>query len=129
MQSVEGGGRRQCPAYIQICSHCHKLRQFARVFRSRWVQQRTTSTVVRQTSANTIQLGSQDKATEQVQLYNIGSSKAKPAPAITVQISSSKDMKDVKVLPNSGADISTAEQKVMRHLGQHKDNLLPSQEQ
>ena len=35
-------------------------------------------------------------------------------------------MKDVKVLPDSGADISAAGQEVMRHLGQHKDNLLPS---
>ena len=75
-----------------------------------------------QTSANTIRLGLQDKETEQVQLYNIGSSRAKPAPTITVQISSSTGMKDVKVLPDSGADISAAGQEVMRHLGQHKDN-------
>ena len=123
---VHRGGRRQCPAYNQTCSHCHKLGHFARVCRGRQVQQRTTSTAVGQTSVNTICLGSHNKETEQVQMYNIGSSTTQPAPTITVQISSPTGTKDVKVLPDSGADISAAGQEVMRHLGQHKDNLLPS---
>ena len=33
------GGRRQCPAFIWICLHGHKLGHFARVCRSRHVQE------------------------------------------------------------------------------------------
>ena len=47
---------------------------FARVCRGRQVQQKATSTTAGQTSANTIRFGSQDKETEQIQMYNIGSS-------------------------------------------------------
>ena len=77
-------------------------------------------------SANTIRVGSQHDEAEPFQLYNVGDSKAEPAPTIVVQISSSTGTKEVKVLPDSGADISAAGQDVMKHLGQHMNNLLPS---
>lgn len=49
-----------------------------------------------------------------------------PAPTITVQVSSSTGTQNLEVLPDSGADISTAGQEVLEFLGQHVDNILPS---
>jgi len=43
-----------------------------------------------------------------------------------VQISSSIGTCYLKVLPDSGADISAARQEVLELLGQHIDNMLPS---
>ena len=43
-----------------------------------------------------------------------------------VSISSSTGNKNIKVLPDSGADISAAGQHIMRYLGHYKSNLVPS---
>ena len=49
-----------------------------------------------------------------------------PAPTIIVQISSSTGTWDLHVLPDSGADISTAGQEVLEYLGHQVDNIPPS---
>ena len=122
------GGHRQCPAYNQVCSHCHKIGHFARVCRGRQIQPRDdTTTSVWQPSTNTIRVQSQpDNMTQQLQLYNMSDSKTEPAPTIMVSISSSTGTKNIKVLLDSGADISAAGQDIMRYLGHHKSNLVPS---
>ena len=106
----------------QIGTFCQGVQEQACAGAGRSSKEPQAQYLGRHQLTRTIRLGLQDKETEQVQLYNIGSNRAKPAPTITVQISSSTGMKDVKVLPNSGADISAAGQEVMRHLGQHKNN-------
>jgi len=57
----------------------------------------------------------------------MGGDKAEPAPTVIVHISSSTGTKAVEVLPDSGADISAAGQETLGILGQHVNNLLPSQ--
>ena len=64
--------------------------------------------------------------TQQLQLYNMSDSKTEPAPTIMVSISSLTGTRNIKVLPDSGADISAAGQDVMRYLGHYKSNLVPS---
>ena len=49
-----------------------------------------------------------------------------PAPTIPVHVSSLNGSANVDVLPDSGADISAAGTEVIRLLGDHIDNLLPS---
>ena len=49
-----------------------------------------------------------------------------PAPTIVLQVTSSTGTHHLDVLPDSGADISAAGQKVLKILGQHVDNILPS---
>ena len=124
------GGHKQCPAYSQVCSHCHKLGPFERVCRGRQIQPRDeTTTSVRQPSTNTIRVQSQPD-NRQLQLYNMSDHKTEPAPTIMVSESSSTGTRyiNLKVLPDSGADISAAGQDIMRYLGHYKSNLVPSPE-
>ena len=60
-------------------------------------------------------------------MYNIIGDKAEPAPKNTVQMSSSMGTTPVTVLPDSGADISTAGQGIIDILGHHPDSLTPSE--
>ena len=118
------GGRRQCPAYNQLCSYCHKLGHFARVCRSKPTKQHDDPRPRYQPRTNAIHVRSQQPS--HIQLYTMTEVKAEPAPTITVQISSSTGTRHIEVLPDSGADISAAGQGTMKILGQHIDNLLPS---
>ncbi len=49
-----------------------------------------------------------------------------PAPTITIHVSSPNGFADIEILPDSGADISAAGNEVLRYLGEHLSNLLPS---
>ena len=127
--SMHRGGRRQCPAYNQVCLNCHKLGHFARVCRGKQSQPRTSTNTAspRHPSTNTIRVQAQTSQVQgQIQLYNMKDNATESAPTITVSISSSTGTKSVDVLPDSGADISAAGQEFMKHLGQHRDNLVPS---
>ena len=65
-------------------------------------------------------------ATQYIQLYKVQDGKTEPAPTITVRISSSIGVHYLDVLPDSGADISTAGQDVLTILGEHIGIILPS---
>ena len=117
------GGRSQCPAFAQNCSYCHKVGHFAKVCRGKSLRQAASNTPS-QASANAIRV--QHQLDNHIQLYNVTEEKSEAAPTIRVNISSSSGMKQVEVLPDSGADISAAGQGILRILGQHVDNLLPS---
>ena len=120
------GERRQCPAYNRTCGHCHKVGHFAKVCRSRPTQP-PPSIVENQPSARTIRVQSKELSQQQhLQLYKVQEAATEPAPTITVQVSSSTGTRNLNVLPDSGADISTAGQEVLEFLGQHVDNILPS---
>ena len=49
-----------------------------------------------------------------------------PAPLIAINVSSLHGSITIKVLPDSGADISAAGTEILHHLNEHVDNLLPS---
>ena len=49
------------------------------------------------------------------------------APLITIHVSSLNGSTSVKVLPDSGADISAAGKEILHYLNENVDNLLPSQ--
>ena len=97
---------------------------FARVCRSKHKQPASTSDTTPQISANAIRVQSQQG--NHIQLYNIVGNRTEPAPTIVVHMSSSSSIREVEVLPDSGADISAAGQEILGTLGQHIDNLLPS---
>ena len=120
------GGRRQCPAYNQTCTHCHKVGHFARVCRSKQAYQQAENPQ-HQPGAKAIRVQSHQLSQQQyLQLYKVQETTMEPAPTITVQISSSTGTRYLEVLPDSGADISAAGQEVLELLGQHIDNILPS---
>ena len=48
------------------------------------------------------------------------------APTICVHISSFNGIAEIETLPDSGADLSVAGKMALVHLGEHEDNLLPS---
>lgn len=118
------GGRSQCPAFNQTCSFCHKIGHFAKVCRGKQPQRQTTNNTPSQVSANAIRV--QPQLNNHIQLYNITEKNAEAAPTIRVHMSSSSVTRQVEVLPDSGADISAAGQGILKILGQHEDNLLPS---
>ena len=114
--TLHKGGRIHCPAYDKVCSCCHKVGHFARVYRSKQrSHQQVPLNDSSQPTANAIRLQS-----DHIQLYNITGSKAEPAPTISVQMTST-------VLPDSGADISAAGHTIVGMLGHHLDNLAPSE--
>ena len=117
------GGRSQCPAFAQNCSYCHKVGHFAKVCRGKSLRQ-TASNTPSQASANAIWV--QHQLDNHIQLYNVTEDKSEAAPTIRINISSSSGTKQVEVLPDSVADISAAGQGILRILGQHVNNLLPS---
>ena len=78
-----------------------------------------------QSAANAIRL--QSPQGDHIELYNIIGNKDKPAPTISVQMTSSKRTSLVTVLPDSGANISAAGQTIVGLLGHHLDNLAPSE--
>ena len=109
------GGRPQCPAYRQLCHNCQKVGYFAKVCRSKFARHRDSPSTV-----NTLQVN-------QHTLSNIRNvSSTDPAPLIPINISSLHGSITIKVLPDSGADISAAGTEILCRLNEHVDNLLPS---
>ena len=49
-----------------------------------------------------------------------------PAPQITVSITSANGSSDIKVLPNSGADISASGREILAHLNEQPNRFMPS---
>ena len=109
------GGCPQCPAYRQLCHNCQKVGHFAKVCRSKFARHRDSPSTV-----NTLQVN-------QHTLFNIRNvSSTDPAPLIPINISSLHGSITIKVLPDSGADISAAGTEILCRLNEHVDNLLPS---
>ena len=109
-------GRNQCPAYNQTCHHCHKVGHFAKVCRSKGT---------RQLHPQPSTTGGLTAITADAPLLS-GVHHTDPAPTIVVQICSANGSNTTEVLPDSGADISTASTKALHDLNEHVDNLLPS---
>ena len=124
------GGRRQCPAYDQACHSCQKTGHFAKVCRGRQARRFSPRPAKQpQASAKAIFV----KPPRPVGLPQIHMPKIRhvmvtdPAPTIPIHISSLNGSIDTEVLPDSGADISAAGKEILSHLGEHVDNLLPSE--
>ena len=99
---------------------------FARVWRGKErLHQQAPISNSSQPAANAIHL--QSPQGDHIQLYNITADMAEPAPTITDQMMSSTRTAPVTVLPDPGADISTARQMIVGILGYHSDNLAPSE--
>jgi len=62
----------------------------------------------------------------QLQLYTMQEAITKPAPTITVDISSTTGTYPIEELPDSGADISAAGPEVFSSMGHHLDSILIS---
>ena len=97
---------------------------FARVCRSKHKYPASTSATTPQILPNAIQVQTQQR--NHIQLYNIIVWKTEPVPTIAVHMSSSSSIREVEVLPDSGADIRTYQQQNRRSWKHHIDNLLPS---
>ena len=113
------GGRKQCPAYHLQCNNCKRFGHLAKVCRGRKSPDQAPSTMAVHTTPHQDQYSPRISAS---QGHTIG-----PAPTIDVHISSLNGDADIKTLPDSGADISVAGKAALKSLGEHEDNLLPSQ--
>ena len=116
------GGRKQCPAYNLTCHTCKRVGHLAKVCRGRkqpLPAQPHPSTMAVQTTPH------QDPQINASQADN--GNNIEPAPTINVHISSLNGDTEIPALPDSGADISVAGKVALGCLGEHEDNLLPSQ--
>ena len=106
------GGRQQCPAYDRTCACCHKTGHFAKVCRSKMRQRGSEQ---KQVLANAIWLHPQQDTLKQVQMYAM-TTRREPAPTIEVQVSSSTGAKSIRVLPDSGAEITATGKETLAYL-------------
>jgi len=106
-------GRTQCPAYNQTCFNCQKVGHFAKVCRSRSSRQRGPPIPTRTTSH-----------AKMSNIHHMASTDT--APLITVNITSANGSHDIKVFPNSGADISASGKEILTHLNEQLRTLTPS---
>ena len=104
--SAHQGGWRQCPVYSQICMACHKVGHFAKMCRSKsvWPPINNTPQTNQQTSqqSHTTTNGTQPRpgfnaihvassgSQSHLHLYTIQEAITRPAPWVTVSISSTK---------------------------------------
>ena len=119
------GGRKQCSAYNLTCHTCKHIGHLAKVCRSRkppLQPQSSLSTLTGQLTPHHDQLPPQIKASQ------VGdNTTVEPTPTLSIHISSLNGNANLTTLPDSGADISVAGKAALHHLGEHEDNLLPSQ--
>ena len=108
------GGRRQCPAYQLVCHLCNQTGHFAKVCRSR----KPAKPRPHKPATNAVHI---------TPSINISRAGIQPAPTIQARISTCNGSANMQVLPDSGADISIAGPNIIQSLGDHPDNLLPSQ--
>ena len=119
------GGRKQCPAYNMVFHNCRLLGHLVKVCRGRRIlpptlpapNQEQRSTLYAQTQPTPHINASKSNKDNIIDL----------APTIGIQITSLNGNAEVRTLPDSGADISVAGKAALWSLGEHEDNLLPSQ--
>ena len=111
------GGRSQCPAYRQICYNCQKIGHYSKVCRGKLARCRDPPSP---STVNTLQISQHTLSN----IRNVASTD--PAPLIPISVSSLHGSITIKVLPDSGADISAAGTEILCHLNEYVDNLLPS---
>ena len=97
----------------------------ARVCRSRQLQQPTPQATIRP-SSKALSVPTTDKHAPQINVSKLGHSELiKSAPTVWVHISLNSEA-EIEILPDSGTDLSVAGETALNHLGEHRDNLLPS---
>ena len=111
------GGRSQCPAYGQSCHNCQKIGHYAKVCRGKFTRRRDPPSPP---TVNTLQI----KHHTLSNIRNVASTD--PAPLIPINVTSLHGSITIKVLPDSGADISAAGTEILCCLNEHANNLLPS---
>ena len=115
--SPHQGGRRQCPAFNATCHTCNKVGHLAQVCRGRRAVRGA------EPAARGVYTDPQgDEPPPQIH----ASRAFEPAPTISIHMSSLNGQSMVKVLPDSGADISVAGRDLLEHLHELPGNLLPS---
>ena len=120
------GGRRQCPAYNLTCHLCQRMGHLARVCRSRQPRQPPPQATTHP-STKALSVPTTDRDTPRVNASKIRNSELiESAPTVRVHISSLNGNAEIETLPDSGADLSVAGETALTHLGEHRDNLLPS---
>ena len=129
------GGRQQCPAYSRICHFSGKPGHLAKVCKS-WLASNSYPHSARFVhiealeedpyphSAMSVHV---EPLTHQVNTSSaVGGAGFDPAPSIDVAMSSLNGQAAVRVLLDSGADVSVVGELLLNFLREHPDNLLPS---
>ena len=118
------GGRQQCPAYSRTCHFCGKLGHLARVCKRRQTSQSKSSS--HSAMSAHVESPPEEDLVQVNAFATIRNVAVDPAPTIDVAMSSLNGQATVRVLPDSGADVSVAGTVLLEHLREHPDNLLPS---
>ena len=109
----------QCPALNRSCNKCHKVGHFA-------MQCRTTSAHINQLPGDQ---PDEQSETKDNHLFSVHAMQGLgKAPKVSVLVQGRNGSAQLKILPDSGADISAADETILIKLGEHIDNLLPSRE-
>ena len=116
------GGRKSCPAYKVACHHCNKLGHFSRVCKSRQRNPLPTAITPNEPRSHLIRIEPATIHPPSILSNNI----TEPAPTINVHVSALNGSAPMVALPDSGADISVAGPDTVTALGDHCQNLLPS---
>ena len=121
------GGRARCFAYDQVCLHCNKIGNFARVCRAKQAQSafRQSQGQHPLPSPSTKFLQTEDAHPSQLSTIRQVAA-TEPAPTVNVHILSVNGSCETQALPDSGADISAARPQLLKSLGEHALNLLSS---
>ena len=62
-----------------------------------------------------------------IQLSGTSAELINPTPTVTIKVTTCNCQANVAILPNSGADICAAGLEFVKSIGEHMDNLVPSQ--
>ena len=118
------GGRKKCPAHGQVCRNCGKIGHFSRVCRQRTLATKGKPKV----STSQMNTLSTNPPTELplVQLTHVERGSINPAPTVKMQVTTSNGQADIRILPDSGADICAAGPTFVQALGEHMNNLAHS---
>ena len=112
------GGRKRCPAFHLVCHTCNRVGHLAKVCKSRKPATSNTAIQNPEPATNAILV--------QTTPFTVKGLKVEPAPTIKAYFSTPNGSALLTALPDSGADVSVAGIDIIKQLGDHKDNLLPS---
>ena len=116
------GGWKQCPAFHLVCHTCNRVGHLAKVCKSRKPAAPSPAHQAVAPATNAVRAS----ITPSLRSFTVNGLRFEPAPTIKAHLSTPNGSALLTALPDSGADVSVAGLNVIKQLGDHKNNRLPS---